>query len=116
MVQLQRPWRRHRSPKHPGRIVIMAKLNCKVYADLGLDRDRMFRVLSILDTGAGLNFVRRTELPVEVERYIRHGPLPDICDASNKPATVVGTVNLPVKLGTFIVHVELSCDKALLLQ
>lgn len=34
----------------------MAKRNYKMYADLGLDRYRVFRVLSILDTGVGPNY------------------------------------------------------------
>lgn len=84
----------------------MTKRNYKVYGDLSLDFYRMFRVLSTLNTCAGPNFVRRTELPDEMERCIRHRPLPDICDANSKPTPMVGTVKLPVKLGHFLVHFE----------
>lgn len=48
IVQLQLPWRRHRNPRHPDRVFIVTKRNCKVYADFSLDRYRMFTVLSIL--------------------------------------------------------------------
>lgn len=101
-VKLQRPWLRHRHPKYPERAFVMTKRNYKVYADLGLDPYRMFRVLTILDTGAGPNFVRQAELLDELDRYIRHGPLPEIFDANNKPLPMVVSVKLPVKVGTFL--------------
>lgn len=52
------------------------------------------------------NFVRRFQLPDENDRYIWHSPLPEICDANNKPMPMVGTVKLLSKF-TVLVTVEL---------
>lgn len=84
----------------------MAKRNYKIYAGLGLDRYRVFRVLSILDTGVGPNYAQRTVMTDEMERCIRHGPVLDICGANHMVTALVGTVKLPVNSGNFLVHVE----------
>lgn len=91
----------------------MTKRNHEVHADSGLDSDRLFRVLTVLDIEAGANFIRRTELSSEEARYIKHGLLPDICGAENRPLPMVGTVRLRAKLGTFVIHVELIVCQSL---
>lgn len=90
----------------------MAKRNFKVHSDIGLDLNRMKRTLSVLDTGAGPNFIRKSELPSRFERQVRTGPLPDICDANGKPLSMLGAATLPVRLGNRLVKVEfIVCNK-----
>ena len=91
----------------------MSRRNYKVYADIGLDSNRLTRFLTILDTGAGPNFISRAELPDEVDGLIRHGPLPDICDANSNPLDMIGTVKLPVRLGHFLCLVEFIVCRSL---
>lgn len=73
---------------------------------MGLGSYRMFRLLTILDTGAGPKFVRRNELLYEVGWYIWHDLLPDICYANNKPLHLVRTVKVPLKLGNLRVYID----------
>lgn len=75
----------------------MTKTSYKVYGNLGLDPNRVFRVLTILDTEAGSNFVRRAEFPARVEKYMKDGPLPDNCDDKSRPLPMLETVKLPRK-------------------
>lgn len=84
----------------------MSNRNYMVYADLDFDRSRIFQVLTKLDTGAGPSFVSRGELPDELDKQIRHGPLPDICDANSKPILILSKVMLSVKLGSYLSQVQ----------
>ena len=99
---LRRPWHRSNNEKNPDRILVMSKRNYKVYADIGPDRTRLRRLLSVVDTGAGPNFIRREELPPGIEKDIRYGPLPDICDANDRPLRMIGTIRLVVRLGRLV--------------
>ena len=80
----------------------MSKRNYKVYADLGPDRYQLRGILSVVDTGAGPNFIRFSELPPGISNEIRHGPLPDICDMNNRSLGMICIVKLPVRLGRFL--------------
>lgn len=59
----------------------MTRRNQKLYADLALCSSKVFRMLTLMDTGAGPNFIGHTELLSERAKYIKHGPLTDICSA-----------------------------------
>lgn len=100
---IQRPWVRIRKPD-TDKVFVMARRNYKVYAGLGGSHSVIQRTLTILDTGAGPNFIREQELPEHVVGRLRAGPLPEICDANNRPLNMLGTVNLVVQLGTFVVR------------
>lgn len=105
-LHLRRPWRRTRRLRQLDRVMIMTKRNYKVYADIGPDIQRVRRLVSVLDTGAGRNFIRRSELPPGVEDRMRYGPLPDICDANNNPLSMLGIISLPVRLGRHLALVD----------
>ncbi|CAN8076123.1 unnamed protein product [Agarophyton chilense] len=91
----------------------VSKRDYKVYADIGSDRNLLSRRLTILDTGAGPNFIRESELgPADLER-IRYGPLPDIRDANKNAVKTLGTVRLLVRLGRFVVLVDFIVCKTL---
>ena len=62
----------------------------------------MSRVLSVLDTGAGPNLIRKSELPAGLETLVSFGPTQDIGDANNRPLRTVGTIRMPVRLGRFV--------------
>ena len=109
---LTRPWNRVKSPKNPDLIFVLTRRNYKVYTDIGSSTSTIRRILSILDTGAGPNFIRSDELN-GIEAVIRQGPLPDICDANNKPLQLLGTIKLPVRLGNFSSRIEFIVCKTL---
>lgn len=112
-MKLQRPWLRHRLARYPERAFILTKRNYKVYNDCDLDLYRMFRVLTIHDTGAGPKFVRGDKIPDELHRFIRHSPLPDKFDAENISLPIVGSVRLPVKTETSLVNVKFTARRSL---
>lgn len=56
----------------------------------------MHRVLAVLDTDAGPNFIRISKLPKGFEEHMSFGPLPDICDANKNPLCTLGTIKIPV--------------------
>ena len=93
-------------------ILVMASRNYKVYADVGINQNLLARNLSVLDSGAGPNCIRKSELPPGFDAHIRHGPLPNIGDANNNPLYTIGTLALVVRLGRRIVKVEfIVCER-----
>lgn len=52
----------------------MYRRNYKVHADLGRDIQLLRRVIEILDTCAGTNFIRMSELLEGVDDHLRYGP------------------------------------------
>lgn len=81
---------------------MLAKRNYKVYADIRVTSSLTRRVMSVLDTGTGPNFIRGSELSLEVEQKIEAGPLHDICDANNNNLLMRGTIKFPVGLGRLL--------------
>ena len=72
----------------------------------------MSRVLSVLDTGAGPNLIRKSELPAGLETLVSFGPTQDIGDANNRPLRTVSTIRMPVRLGRFVATAEfIVCEK-----
>lgn len=59
----------------------------------------MHRLVFILDTGAGPNFIRKSELPTGLETQLSTKPLPNICDANKNPLQMLGVIKLRVHLG-----------------
>ena len=109
--RIRRPWKRVTTPGNPTLVMVMARRNYKVYANIGVTVPLMQRMLAILDTGAGPNFIRRSELPKGSEAFMASGPLPNICDANNNPLRTIGMTKLPVRLGRLLVRVEfIVCD------
>ena len=88
----------------------MRKRNFKVYAEIGVT-PLLARKLSVVDTGAGPNFIRKDELPLGVD-VIRHGPLPNVADANNNPIRMTGLVDLVVRSGSHISKAEfIVCER-----
>ena len=72
----------------------------------------MWRKVSILDTGAGPNFIRRSDISEGAEQDIRPAAFPDICDANNRPLITSCLLRLLVRLGRYLVEVEfIVCER-----
>lgn len=93
---LRRPWRRVCDERRPTVIFLLKKRNYKVYADLGRNASVMTRHLTVLDTGAGPNVIRRDVLPEGVT--VRKLKMTAFRGAK-KPIETVGLVDLHVRLG-----------------
>lgn len=88
----------------------MAKRNYKVYAEVGAQAQHIKRALFVLDTGAGPNFVRKSELPEQT--VIRQGPHIEICDANGRPLKICGWATLNIRLGHYHARVEfVVCER-----
>ena len=99
-------------PGNPELCYTLTSRNYKVYADVGVNRYRLTRKISILDTGAGANFIRKSELDAEWESHIRYVPLPSVCDANNKPLKAMGIITQVVRLGHYIVETDfIVCER-----
>ena len=83
----------------------MAKRNYKVDTQVGTSRNTLERLLAVLDSGAGPNFIRDSDLPHGVTRH-RYGPLPNVADANNNPIRMMGLADLIVRLGSRLVKLE----------
>lgn len=59
-----------------------------------------------MDTGAGRNFIRRSELPPEDLRHALMEELPEIWDANKNPIRTAGALELLVRLGVLVLSVE----------
>lgn len=95
---------RYVPPQRKFKIYPMIRRNYTVYADIGRERHLLASILSVLDTGAGSNFMRRAELPPGAK--IRQGPLPDVCNANNRPIAMNASVELVVLLGSCVLKSE----------
>ncbi|PXF42205.1 hypothetical protein BWQ96_08073 [Gracilariopsis chorda] len=83
---LKRPWRGYVDmPRKTDYVMIMARRNYKVYADIGSSKSLLSRRLAVLDTGAGPNFIRLYELQSDERSRIQEACLPDIRDANKRP-------------------------------
>ena len=112
LEQVRRPWYRVKRSECPEKILVLARKNYKVFADIGTTAGLMSRVLSVLDTGAGPNLIRKSELPAGLETLVSFGPTQDIGDANNRPLRTVGTIKMPMRLGRFVVTAEfIVCEK-----
>ena len=111
-VTLRRPWRPVINPEAPHVVFVMAKRNYKIYGRVGADSNRLVRHLIVLDTGAGLNFIRRSEIPDGLVQYVTQGPLPEIRDANNRLITTLGILRLVVQINGSTNVVEfVVCDR-----
>ena len=112
LEQVRRPWYRFKRRECPENILVLARKNYKVFADIGPTFGLMSRVLSVLDTGAGPNVIWKSELPAGLETLMSFGPTQDIGDANNRPLRTVGTIRMPVRLGRFVATAEfIVCEK-----
>ena len=90
----------------------LAKRNYKVYANIGHDKNLLVRKLAVLDTGAGPNFVRATELEPGYRSKLRYGPLPRITDANRNPIRAVGVISLILQVGNYVIKDDfIVCER-----
>ena len=90
----------------------MAKRNYKIYASVGADSNRLVRYLIVLDTGAGMNFIRRSEIPDGLHQHVYQGPVPEIRDANNRIINTSGILRLVVRINGSTSVVEfVVCDR-----
>ncbi|PXF44214.1 hypothetical protein BWQ96_05995 [Gracilariopsis chorda] len=100
---LKRPCRRYVCPeRRTDYVLIMAHRNYKVYADIGLSKSLLSRRLAVLDTGAGPNFTRLSELDSDEPAGMQKACLPDIRDANKRPIKSLGTIKLVVQHGNHV--------------
>ena len=78
----------------------LSRRNYKVYADLGLTIAILLRQLTILDMGAGSNFVRADTLPPGWESLMIPGEVTTIADENGRPFRTIGQIQLVVRLGS----------------
>ena len=81
----------------PDQVLLMKKRNYKTYCDIGPNRLLMRKILSVSDTGAGPNFIRKDELPPEAE-IDTSSNLPDVLDANYNLIHMLGTTQQVVRL------------------
>ena len=112
LEQVRRPWYSVKRRECPEKILVLARKNYKVFADIGPTVGLMSRVLSVLDNGAGPNLNRKSGLPAGLETLVSFGPTQDIGDANNGPLRTVGTIRMPVRIGRFVATAEfIVCEK-----
>ena len=104
--ELRRPWQKYVQPRLPSTLMVMAKRNYKCYADFGLGLHFLVKKLTVLDTGAGPNFVRKDELPPKYTQKLRPAPLLKICDANGNLIGTCGVIDLMKRIGTRLVRVD----------
>ena len=78
----------------------MAEQNYKVYEGSGIDSSRLEPYAIVLDTGAGTNFIRRSNVPEVLLSHIRQMQNLDLCDASNRPVSCSCALRFVVQLNT----------------
>ena len=106
VVRLSRPWHRVKRAGSPDKVFVMARRNYKVFADIGQSPYELRRICTVLDTGAGPNFIKESSLsPASREKMIKGG-LPNICDANGNPLSMMGRLKLVTRLGSSLVLVD----------
>lgn len=81
--------------------------------DISADCVQFHRKLTVLDTGAGPNFIRRSELPAGSDPLIRPAANTSLCDANGRPLDIIGTVSLSAMLGSRVTKVNFYVCKRL---
>lgn len=84
----------------------MSKRNYKVHAEMGTGGEEPTRLLTVLNTGAGPNLIRRKELPKGLSHVLQDGLLPNICEESCRTIHRVGKTKLELKLGQYRLRLE----------
>lgn len=82
--------------------MVLPRKHYKVYADIRLTVGMMSLVLPVLDTGAGPNLIRKSELPRGMEALISFRPTQDIGDSKKRLILTLGTLKIRIRLGRFV--------------
>ena len=89
--EVRRPWYRVRRRVCSENILVLARKNYEVYTDIG-PMVGLMRILSVLDTCARPNLVRKSEFPAGMETPVSFGPTQDIGDANTRSLRTLGTI------------------------
>ena len=100
---LDHPEGRFEEPQDADDILVMVTRNYKVSADIGISRSLTARRLSVLDPGAGPNFIHKAELPYGFESLIKSGPIPAISDANRNSLRTIGIIQISWRWSTTVV-------------
>lgn len=66
-----------------------------------------------MDTGDFTYFIRLDELYKKSHSHIQHGSLLDIRDANRNPLDLIGTIDHPLRLGSYLVQVTFMIYRSL---
>ena len=96
----QRPFKSVYKQETPDRVFLIARSNYQIDAYVGMKPRSLVRFTTVLDSGAGSNYIKKGLLPETLVRRIP--PLKkrtDVRDANNKRVNIEGTIHLYVKVG-----------------
>lgn len=79
---------------------VWTNLNYKLYANIGQNVQKKIRFVVVLDTGAGSNFIRLYELSEAMINIKRPNDVPNVKKVTGKALSVVGTIEIVVKIYT----------------
>lgn len=107
--QICRPWRRaKRQCFNSETILVLARHNYKVYANLGFIRWATTRYAVILDTGAGSIFIWKDVIPQRQWSRIKHtGSYLRSRDAGNHRVDIIATIDLSIEVGSQVAIIKL---------
>ena len=97
----QRPFRPIKKEENPERVYLMARRNYQINAYVGLTSKSLTRLTTVVDSGAGSNYIKKEVLPESLTKRIQ--PLnyrSDVRDANNKRVRIEGSIYLFVKVGS----------------
>lgn len=84
----------------------MARRNYKFYADLGLHTQLMVRFSTVLEPGAGPNFLVESILSPQVRSRVNTDVIPDISKTNNSLLKTIKTMTLVVSYGQSVVKLD----------
>ena len=99
-MPLCRPWKRCVGRYKREQYMLLSRQNYKIRAYIGTSAKALIQYITVLDTGAGSSFVKKEALSLEVLKTMR--PLPEqvrVRDANNRRLSILGTVELNVRIG-----------------
>lgn len=97
-IQLLLPLNRNQKKDHPDRLCVMTQRNFNVYSYIGLYTYTDRRFLTIIYTGAGPDFIRKSNLPSGYYVLVKDGFMPSICYENNWPLDLKGNIRLSTKI------------------
>lgn len=81
--------------------MVMLPVSYKVFADIGTKNVHSVRTITIIDTGAGPNCIRKDKPPIRYYPYLKPGLPFSICDDTGNRIDMHGVVTLHVELGGY---------------
>ncbi len=93
-------------------VLLLSKKNYKVFADNGIHLRMIRKYLAVLDTGAGMNFLRKSSLADGCNLILKPKPTLEVRDANKRMLNIVRVIGLVVEFGRRIVKIEFNvCER-----